>query len=84
MALVQLLLEHGAPVDAADRIYGTPPFRWAEVAWLMEQRSPAESYRAILLALARAGASIRPEWLEEPGLRSDEGWYAELRRAVRG
>lgn len=84
VALVQLLLEHGAPVDAADRIYGTPPFRWAEVAWLMEQRSPAESYRAILLALARAGASIRPEWLEEPGLRSDEGWYAELRRAVRG
>lgn len=79
-ALVELLLERGAPVNVADSVYGTPPLGWALHAWLVEDRGNAQGYRSVLRLLADAGAAVNPQWLDDDRLRADEGLYAALSR----
>jgi hypothetical protein len=81
-ALVQLLLERGAPVNVTDDVYGTPPLVWAMHAWLVENRSNAEAYRSVLRILADAGADVKPEWLDDDRLRADPALYAALSRRI--
>jgi hypothetical protein len=77
-ALVELLLARGAPVDAHDSAFGTPPLVWALHAWLGERRGNAGDYRPIVRSLVAAGAELKPEWLER--MRGDAELHAELSR----
>jgi hypothetical protein len=81
-ALVELLLERGAPVNVTDTVYGTPPLVWALHAWLAENRSNAEDYKAVLRLLAGAGAEVKREWIEDERIRSDGELHAVLLRGV--
>jgi ankyrin repeat protein len=81
-ALVQLLLERGAPVNVTDDVHGTPPLVWAMHAWLVENRSNAEAYCSVLRMLADAGADVKPEWLDDDRLRADPALYAALSRRI--
>lgn len=76
--IVHQLLARGAEVHVADGRYGTTPVVWALHAWLEERRTPDERYRAVLLALAHAGARVERRHLEEPRLRSHPDLYAAL------
>ena len=77
-ALVELLLARGAPVDAHDAVFDTPPLVWALHAWLAEGRTNSADYRAIIRSLVGAGAEVKPEWLER--MRGDTELHAELSR----
>jgi Ankyrin repeats (3 copies) len=81
-ALVELLLRHDAPLEVTDKVYGTPPMKWALHAWLVENRPDANAYAAILRALAAAGAKVKREWLDHDRLRADGDLYAELLRSA--
>ena len=76
--LVAMLLERGAPVDVTDAVYGTPPLVWALHAWLAENRTNAEDYRAVIRLLLAKGAKVKAEWLGDERLRED----AELLEAL--
>ncbi|HEX6309784.1 MAG TPA: ankyrin repeat domain-containing protein, partial [Longimicrobiales bacterium] len=82
VALVELLLERGAPVNVADDVYRTPPLVWAMHAWLVENRRDAEAYRTVLRMLADAGADVKPEWLDDDRLRGDPDLHAALSRRI--
>ncbi|HEX6133810.1 MAG TPA: ankyrin repeat domain-containing protein [Longimicrobiales bacterium] len=82
VALVDLLLQRGAPVNVTDDVYHTPPLVWAMHAWLVENRSDAEAYRTVLRMLADAGAVVKPEWLDDDRLRADPDLFAALSRRV--
>ncbi|HEX9936037.1 MAG TPA: ankyrin repeat domain-containing protein [Longimicrobium sp.] len=70
VALAELLVERGAPLDVVDDRYGTPPMVWAMHAWLVEKkRGRDDDYRAVLRLLARAGATIEPDWLDDERVR---------------
>lgn len=78
LALTSMLLARGAPVDARDGTYGTSPLVWALHAWLVDQREPDASYRAVLLLLADAGAEVRAQWIDDDRVRADAGLHAAL------
>ena len=82
-ALVAMLLERGAPVDVTDSVYGTPPMVWAMHAWLAENRTNAEDYRAILRLLLAKGAKVRVEWLTDERLREDPELFTALTERAR-
>jgi hypothetical protein len=82
VALVELLLERGAPVNVVDDVHHTPPLVWAMHAWLVENRNDAEAYRRTLRMLADAGADVKPEWLDHDRLRADPKLCAALSRRV--
>lgn len=69
VALAELLVGRRAPLDVVDDTYGTPPFVWAMHAWLAEKRKRDDDYRAVLRLLARAGATIKPEWMGDERVR---------------
>ncbi len=77
-ALVELLLQRGAPVNVTDAVYGTPPLVWALHAWLAENRINAEDYKAVLQLLVNAGAEVKREWIEDGRIREDEALYGLL------
>ncbi len=79
-ALVELLLERGAPVNVNDAVYGTPPLVWAMHAWLAEGRRNADDYRAIIRRLLDAGAEVKAEWVEQ--VRRDAELHAEMSRRL--
>ncbi len=81
--LVELLIRHGAPLDVADREFGTPPVVWALHAWLRESRPDAEAYKRVLLALAGAGARVEREWLEDDERLQDDPRFHEALMRVR-
>lgn len=83
-ALVELLLDRGAPVDVTDAVYGTPPLVWALHAWLVERRSDADAYKAVLRLLAGAGAEVRREWIDDERIRGDAALHAALERRITG
>jgi len=76
--LVALLLARGAPVNVNDSVYGTPPLIWAIHAWLAENRSNSDDYRAIIRRLLDAGAKVSTEHLGDPRLRADPELFAAL------
>ncbi len=78
VALVELLLQNGAPVNVRDDVYGTPPLVWALHAWLEERRESDADYRAVLRALANAGAEVKRECLDDDRLRADRELFALL------
>ncbi|MCC6930964.1 MAG: ankyrin repeat domain-containing protein [Gemmatimonadaceae bacterium] len=82
-ALVDLLLARGAPIDSADGRYGTPPVVWALHAWLVENRTPGEPYRAVVLRLLEAGATVTREWIDDDRLRGDAELWPLFQRALR-
>ena len=77
---IQALLRRGAPVDATDDTFGTPPTMWALYAWAEEPHAPPERYYAAVELLVGAGASIKPQWLEENKVRADH----KMREALNG
>jgi hypothetical protein len=79
---VELLLRHGAPLEATDAVYRTPPIKWALHAWLVENRPDADAYAAILRALAAAGAKVKREWLDHDRLRADRPLHSALLRSA--
>jgi|CXWL01.1.fsa_nt_gi hypothetical protein len=81
--LVELLLDHRAPLDLPDAHFGTPPLVWALHAWLKESRPDAESYRRIVRALVAAGANVKAEWIDDERLRAETELLVLLREAVR-
>jgi hypothetical protein len=81
--LVAMLLERGAPVDVIDSVYRTPPLVWAMHAWLAENRTNAEDYRAILRLLLTKGAEVKAEWLTDERLREDGELFAALTQRAR-
>ena len=82
VAMVALLLQRGAPVNAIDARYRTPPLVWALHAWLVDGRTGAADYRRVLHMLADAGAEVKQEWLDDERLRRDAELYAALTRRV--
>lgn len=80
--LVQLLLARGAPVNVIDNVYRTPPVVWALHAWLAENRSNAEDYKAVLGLLADAGAEVKRSWIEDERIRADAALHSALERRV--
>lgn len=83
LPLVRLLLALGAPIEVLDDCYHTQPLVWALHAWLVEGRGDAVAYRDVLLALASAGAGVRPEWIDDKRIRDDAELDAALRKGVR-
>lgn len=81
--LVELLLQHGAPLDLTDSQFGTPPLVWALHACLKESRPDDAPYRRIVRALVAAGAKVQAEWIDDDRLRADGELYAMLVAAVR-
>jgi ankyrin repeat protein len=81
-ALVELLLDRGAPVDVADPVHGTPPLVWALHAWLAESRSNADDYRAVLRLLAAAGAEVKRGWIDDDRIRGDRALHAVLEQRI--
>lgn len=78
--LVELLLGRGAPVNVTDAVYRTPPLVWALHAWLVERRTDAEGYKAVLRLLADAGAEVKPEWIDDDRIRADAELHSALAR----
>jgi ankyrin repeat protein len=78
--VVRLLLQRGASVDVTDETWGTTPLVWALHAWSEEPKAPAGRYYDVVAVLVAAGASVRPDLLADPGIRSDERMLAALTR----
>ncbi|MGH7638014.1 MAG: ankyrin repeat domain-containing protein [Gemmatimonadaceae bacterium] len=81
--VVRMLLQRGADVNAIDDVYRTPPLVWALHAWLVENRKNADDYRAALIALVDSGASVNPEWIDDPRLSEDSALWTALTRGSR-
>ena len=84
MAIVDLLLQRGAPVNVTDDVYGTTPLVWALHAWLVEGRKDHESYRSVVRMLADAGAVVKAEWIDDDRVRADPELFNALMRRAAG
>ncbi|WP_337172519.1 ankyrin repeat domain-containing protein [Gemmatimonas aurantiaca] len=82
-ALVDTLLARGASVHRADATYGTTPLVWALHAWLVDGKTPASAYKAIIGRLLDAGADVKAEWIDDDRLRADEELWARLASGFR-
>lgn len=76
--LVASLLGRGAPVDARDRVHGTPPLVWALHAWLAEGKGDGAAHRTIASRLLDAGARVEPDWLASDALRAEAALHARM------
>jgi hypothetical protein len=77
-----VLLQHEAPVDAKDDEWEAMPIEWALYGW-QNNTGPGhtpERYHAVVRLLVAAGATVRPEWLEEEPVRADTTMQAALGR----
>jgi len=84
VAIVDLLLRRGAPVNVTDDVHGTTPLVWALHAWLAEGRTDQESYRGVVRLLGEAGARVQAEWIDDARVRADPALFAALMRRVAG
>ncbi len=90
---VKLLLERGAPVGAIDESYGGTPLGWALYAWgnSTETHASLGRYYEVVALLARAGATLDPQWYEDDEdrrraaakMRADARMVAALRGVIR-
>jgi ankyrin repeat protein len=76
--IVTLLVARGAALDVTDRTWGTAPLTWALTGWLEGNDAPEQYYEAVA-TLVRAGATVRPEWLNDASVRSDVRMIDALR-----
>jgi ankyrin repeat protein len=60
--IVNLLLQHGVPVDVKDNSHDGTPLDWALYAWGNPDRFTRRDYYEVVALLARAGASVDPLW----------------------
>ena len=78
--LVQRLIEKGSDVNLKDARYNSPPIGWAlHGCYHAAPGSQGRQHEAVAL-LAVAGATVEPQWLEDPQVRSDP----KMRDALRG
>lgn len=82
VAIVEVLLRHGAPVNVPAEVHATPPLVWALHAWLVEGRKDQASYRAVVRLLAEAGAAVEAVWIDDDRVRADPELFALLTRRV--
>jgi ankyrin repeat protein len=77
------LIDAGAPIDIEDARWHSTPLGWALHGW-SNSPVPADQHdhRAVVLRLARAGASGRPEWLGLDVVKNDEEVLAALREQM--
>ena len=75
---IRALLRRHAPVDATDGTFETTPAMWALYAWGEEPQAPPERYHAAVELLVDAGATIKPEWLDQEKVRADPKMRAAL------
>jgi hypothetical protein len=61
--VVNALLRHGAPVQAIDKTWGTPPLVWALTGWDLHPAGQQEKYYEVVARLVAAGATVTPELL---------------------
>jgi hypothetical protein len=61
--VVNALLRHGAPVQAIDKTWGTPPLVWALTGWDLRPAGQQEKYYEVVARLVAAGATVTPELL---------------------
>jgi ankyrin repeat protein len=83
--VVEILLNHAAPVDAVDRRFSGTPLEWALYGW---RNTPPESrradyYRTVSLLVA-AGARSARDWLAARGLDKALRADPRMRAALRG
>ena len=76
--IVQLLLNRQAPLELTDDSFDATPLSWALYAWGNEPHATRERYYTVVRLLVRAGAIVKPEWLEHPSIRADERMVAAL------
>lgn len=78
--LVGRLIALGAPLEARDTHWNGTPLAWAIHGW-SESPVPADrgGHREVVLRLARAGASVQPEWLTSKQVIADKEVAAALR-----
>ncbi len=63
---VKLLLEHGAPVGVKEEAHGGTPLGWALYAWGNSPvRAEHRQHYQVVALLARAGAELDPQWVED-------------------
>lgn len=64
---VKLLLDNNATVNARDKAFDGTPLGWALYGWV--ESSPefnCNDYYDVVKLLVAAGATVNPEWLEDP------------------
>ena len=84
LTIAELLLRRGAPVNVHDDTYGTTPLVWALHAMLVDGKRPAQRWRDVARLLIRAGADVKPEWLEQDQVKADAELLGLLAGAARG
>lgn len=82
VAVVELLLERGAPVNITDDVHDRTPIVWAFRAWLVEGRKDQARYREVVRMLAEAGANVEAQWLDHNRVRADAKLFEMLSRRV--
>ena len=81
---VTLLLRRGASVDAKDERWGGTPLGWALHGLDEETLELREPHYDAVALLVDAGSAVRPEWLEEENVKTDERLLTILRRGRDG
>jgi hypothetical protein len=74
--IVSMLLTRKAPVNAVDKTYNGTPLTWALYGWSGAPGPGREKYYEVVSRLVRAGATVKPEWLDHRD--------ASMRRALAG
>jgi hypothetical protein len=80
---VALLLQRGAPVEAEDEVWANTPLGWALYAWsTLSPDAKPDPYYDVVARLVAAGATVRPEWLDDDAISNDRRMLAALDRGL--
>jgi hypothetical protein len=80
-AIVTVLVERGAAVNAEDETWSNTPLGWALYAWSNPPDGvTSDRYYEVVDQLIAGGASVRPEWLDEERIGADPRMRAALAR----
>ncbi len=77
--LVRRLIEQRAPLDVTDSRYNATPLGWALHGWHEPAPGNVGRHHAVVVALVKAGATIKPEWLTSEPVRARPAMLAALR-----
>jgi ankyrin repeat protein len=70
-AIVALLLDRQAPVNAVEERYNGTPLTWALHGWTdPPYGTPIERYYEVIDLLVRAGAVVNPDWTDDDAART--------------
>jgi hypothetical protein len=80
-AIVALLLDRGAPVNAEDETWANTPLGWALYAWSNAPGGPKpDRYYEVVDLLIAAGGVVQPDWLDDERIATDVRMRAALGR----